>query len=276
MRTTQLLLSLLLLPKSSGFGVLPEFSSSITQLAPAAQNLFDTAVQGYQHALQTDALKTQMETGIALAVVGDAIAQKTQTQEPYNVNRAASFAAFDACYRAAQHYLYPPMIAACHGAVLGTLLPNNLQFAAAMEQALVSQLVLIPIVYYPAFFAITGAVQGLTMKETVNRAKGSFWPLMKRNWLFWIPLQASVFGLVPDENTQISILIACGLAWTIILSALAGSATPKERYNEPVENILTLPEEEMQRTFGSGVYNEALETSEGSASKSSLLGKRSK
>lgn len=279
MRTLQLLFSLVLLPESSGFGVLPELYSPITQFAPVAQHLFDNAVQGYQHALHTDALKTQVETGVALAVVGDAIAQKTQTNVPYNVNRAASFAAFDACYRAVQHYLYPPMIAACHGAVLGTLLPNNPHFAAAMEQALVSQVVIIPIAYYPVFFAVTGAVQGLTVKETVDRAKSSFWSLMLRNWCFWIPLQFAIFGFVPDEDAQISILIACGLVWTVILSVLAGAATPKERYNEPVENILTLPEEEMGRSFGSTAgLDEALETVEGSAQKSapSFVNRRSK
>ena len=267
MRTIQLLLSLLLFPESSGFGVLPEIHSTF----PAVQHLVHGAIASYQHALQTDALKTQVETGIALAVVGDAIAQKTQSPEPYNVNRAASFAAFDGVYRAVQHYVYPPMIALCNGQLLGTLLPNQQGFAAAMEQALASQLIIIPIVYYPVFFAVTGAVQGLTIKETMNRAKESFWPLMTRNWLFWVPVQFSVFEFVPDKDAQISILIACGLVWTIILSAMAGAATPKERYNEPVENLLILPEEEMQRSFGSNVYDEAFETPNG---KSALLGNR--
>lgn len=277
MRTLRILLSLLLLQESQGFGIVPGVSSSLTQLSsvtqlvPAAQNLLDSAVQGYQHALQADPLATQVETGVFLAVVGDAIGQKTQSSEPYNVNRAASFAAFDACYRAAQHYLYPPMIALCNGAVLGTLLPNNLQLAAAVEQALVSQVVIIPLVYYPCFYAITGAVQGLTVKETIDRAKDGAWSLMLRNWLFWIPVQFGVFGFVPDEDAQISLLIACGLVWTIILSAIAGAETPKERYNEPIENILTLPEEEMERSFGSTAYGErALETPEGRPTKSAV------
>lgn len=272
MRTSKsLLLSILFVKECTGFGVVPELA---TQFAPAAQNLFHSAVQSYQHALQTDALKTQVETGIALAVVGDAIAQNTQTKEPYNANRAASFAAFDACYRAVQHDIYPPMIAVCNGSFLANFLPNHQEYAAAIEQALVSQIVIIPVAYYPVFFAVTGAVQGLTLKETLSRAKETFWPLMKRNWLFWIPVQFAVFGFVPDENAQISILIACGLVWTIILSALAGSATPKERFNEPVENILTtMPEEEMQRSFGAG-YTEALETPEGPASKQTVKNNR--
>ena len=273
MRTRSLLLSILFVKECTGFGVVPELA---TQVAPAAQNLLHSAVQSYQHALQTDALKTQVETGVVLAVVGDAIAQKTQTKEPYNANRAASFATFDACYRAVQHFIYPPMIAACNGAFLAQFLPNHQQYAAAIEQALVSQVIIIPIAYYPVFFAVTGAVQGLTLKETVNRAKETFWPLMTRNWLFWIPVQFAVFGFVPDENAQISILIACGLAWTVILSALAGSATPKERFNEPVENILTsMPQEDMQPSFGSG-YKEALETPEGSVKSPTLTSSRSK
>jgi hypothetical protein len=85
---------------------------------------------------------------------------------------------------------------------------------------------------------------------------------MTRNWLFWIPVQFAVFGFVPQEDAQISILIACGLVWTVILSALAGSATPKERNNELVENVLPLPEKEMRRSFGStqsSAVKEALE-----------------
>lgn len=247
MRYTWLIASLFLIPGSTGFGVLPELAS----VAPAAQSLLDTAVSGYQEALATSPLTTQVETGIALAVVGDAIAQKTQTSDqPYNANRAVSFAAFDACYRALQHFAYPPMIAACSGAVLGQLLPDNINFAAALEQALVSQLILIPLLYYPPFFAITGLVQGLTLKETIDRAKETAWPLMIRNWLFWIPIQLMVFAFVDDQNIQIPILIATGLVWTIILSAFAGAATPKERFNEPVENILTASETKSS-SFGS-------------------------
>jgi hypothetical protein len=236
--------------------------------------LLQSAVHAYQQALATNALQTQVETGIVLAIIGDAIAQKTAppsasistnkniptssspmveaiTSRPpnangtasiepsttvattnvaipnrYNVKRAVSFALFDGVYRAVQHYLYPPLVALCNGHVLAPLLPLAQQsLAPAIEQALVSQVIVIPIVYYPVFFAVTGAVQGLSLAETWQRAYDSWVPLMLRNWLFWIPVQFIVFSKIPDQNVQIPILIACGLIWTIFLSALAGAAT---------------------------------------------------
>lgn len=199
-------------------------------LASSSSSLLTNLVQGYQQALHAQALQTQVITGVVLAILGDALAQNTISKEPngYNVKRALSFATFDAVYRAAQHYIYPPMMTLCAGQVLGPLVPNHALAAAAMERALVSQIVVIPIVYYPVFFAVTGAVQGLTTQQTVQRAQSSFWPLMKRNWLFWIPVQFGVFAGVSDEAAQIVILTACGLVWTIILSILAGqvNATP--------------------------------------------------
>lgn len=135
------------------------------------------------------------------------------------------------------------MIAICNGAFLSTFLPNSQKFAAAIEQSLVSQVVIIPIIYYPVFFALTGAVQGLSVEETVGRAKETIWPLMIRNWLFWIPVQFAVFGFVPDEAAQISILIACGLVWTTILSAFAGSTKEYSYCVTGMEDECILPEE---------------------------------
>jgi hypothetical protein len=80
------------------------------------------------------------------------------------------------------------------------------------------------VIYYPVFYATTGLVQGLTVEETIDRARETFIPLMKRNLLFWIPTQFAVFGFV-EENLQIPVLILCGLIWTIILSLSAGNAS---------------------------------------------------
>jgi hypothetical protein len=84
------------------------------------------------------------------------------------------------------------------------------------------------VIYYPVFYATTGLVQGLTLEETLNRARETFLPLMKRNLMFWIPTQFAVFGFV-HENLQISILIVCGLIWTIILSLSAGNANDEQQ-----------------------------------------------
>merc|ERR1712224_147992 len=93
----------------------------------------------------------------------------------------------------------------------------------AMEQTLASQLGIVPFLYYPAFFAISGAIQGLSASAAVSRARENFIPLMKRNLLFWIPVQFIQFGYI-QEDLQIPFLSCAGLAWTFILSLYAGSA----------------------------------------------------
>jgi protein Mpv17 len=206
-------------------------SSVLAATTDTTPNFLEIAATVYRQQLLADPLKTKVLTGISLAVLGDALAQSRQP-EPYNVNRAASFAAFDGSYRAVQQVTYPPMMKLCSGKFSTTLLaamgtasvsPDHIHTLASVEQTLVSQLVIIPTLYYPVFYAVTGAVQGLTVEQTIQRAKDTFVPLMKRNLLFWIPVQFLTFAFV-EENLQIPILIACGLVWTIILSISAGAA----------------------------------------------------
>ena len=104
---------------------------------------------------------------------------------------------------------------------LQSVLPMS--YLAAMEQTLASQLGIIPFLYYPVFFSLTGLIQGLTTEQSITRAKETFIPLMKRNLLLWIPVQFIQFGFI-EEGLQIPFLSVCGLAWTFILSIMAGSA----------------------------------------------------
>ncbi len=206
----------------------PSFLAATTDVNP---NFLEIAGTVYRQSLRNDPLKTKVLTGIFLAVVGDALAQ-SRGPAKYDVNRAASFAVFDGCYRAVQQFTYPPMMQLCSGKFFATVLASlgaasvsaeQVHFLASVEQTLVSQLVIIPTLYYPVFYAVTGAVQGLTVDETIMRAKDTFIPLMKRNLQFWIPVQFFAFAFV-EENLQIPILIVCGLVWTIILSVVAGAA----------------------------------------------------
>jgi hypothetical protein len=204
----------------------------------------------YQDVLKHHALPTQMATGASLAVTGDAIAQRTQNKNPlafdYDTRRAASFAVFDMAYRVLQHYAFPAIVSYCHGQYLGSIpvFEDNLDvfFRATMEQTLCNQLVIVPFLYYPAFFSLTGFLQGLSVEATVARAQETFLFLMKRNLLFWIPVQFIQFGFI-EEELQIPFVCGAGLVWTAILSILAGSAksyaeTPEEQVAEQMEEML--------------------------------------
>jgi hypothetical protein len=219
------------------------------------QHHFDL-LGAYKEALLQYPLPTKMMTGATLAVAGDAIAQSQSEDESYDTRRAASFAVFDSSYRALQHVAFPVIVAHCHGQFLGAvpLLHDKLDqsWLAAMEQTLASQLGIVPFMYYPAFFALTAVVQGLSMSGAVARAQEKFLPLMKRNLVFWIPVQFVQFGFLP-EDLQIPFLSVCGLAWTFILSAAAGStktfSPPSTQENE---QLLQEDESNQQLPVGRG------------------------
>jgi hypothetical protein len=183
-----------------------------------------------------------MMTGATLAVCGDATAQSRDKDSEYDTRRAASFAVFDMAYRALQHFSFPIIVAHCHGQYLGSLpaISNSFDASqlAAMEQTLSSQLGIVPFLYYPAFFALTGAIQGLTTSGSITRAKENFIPLMERNLLFWLPVQFVQFGYI-QEDLQIPFLSVCGLAWTFILSVAAGSTKNYTPDKEVQQTMLT-------------------------------------
>jgi hypothetical protein len=208
--------------------------------------LANTLLTSYKQTLATNPLPTKMVTGAVLATAGDAIAQSREPGE-YDTRRAASFASFDMAYRALQHASFPIIVEHCRGqfftGLLGAMGASAMvthvnadvitNYFAAMEQTLASQLGIVPFLYYPVFFALTGAIQGLSVEGSVDRAKEKFLPLMQRNLLFWIPVQFIQFGFV-EENLQIPFLSVCGLAWTFILSVMAGSTKSYQEQHQPL------------------------------------------
>ena len=129
-------------------------STTIQDTLTHPQQLFSSLLASYKGALAAKPFQTKIMTGCTLAVVGDAIAQQ-RTEPEYNFKRAASFVAFDGCWRAVQVLTYKPLIETCTGQFSWDLL-QMLPFVAqqqsaadthllgAFEQTLVSQLVLIP------------------------------------------------------------------------------------------------------------------------------------
>ena len=210
-----------------------------THDADVDTNLLSTVFQMYMSSLSSYPLITKMTTGAALATAGDALTQWREDDD-YDPSRGASFAAFDSIYRVVQHWVFPSIVKLCRGQYLlvvagaigaGRLCAKNLSILASMERSLASQLIMVPFLYYPLFFAFTGYMQRLSFEEVLDRAKLNFVPLMKRNLLFGIPVQFVQFSFVPTE-LQIPFLSLAGIAWTFSLSAQAGS-TRKHSTNEP-------------------------------------------
>jgi len=190
----------------------------------------------YQNSLVKNPLITKVITGAVLAVAGDAVAQSTSTDQTkigYDKRRALSFAVFDSCYRFFQHNMFPIVIRLGQGNVVKALLPKILPSktiahflapaAAAIEQTAMYQFVIVPLLYYPIFFAFTGSIQGLSTSQSLNRMKRQFFPCWTRNLMFWIPTQMILFGVVA-EKWQIPFACLMGVLWSMILSTVAGNS----------------------------------------------------
>lgn len=203
----------------------------LTTLVPGEQDL----IHRYRRFLSVYPLRTKVATGAVLAVVGDALAQSRLTTEKYDSYRAASFAAFDSCYRVFQHVAFPLLVGKCRGRFLGSMYStlkggseivvnsNLVHFLAATEQTIAYQLCIVPLLYYPVFFTFTGFMQGLTANETLERMKRDFIPCWKRNLCFWVPMQFYMFGFL-EAKWQIPFSCVMGIVWSTILSAFAGRA----------------------------------------------------
>ncbi len=223
---------------------------TLPKLAPSLQSLFEA----YSQCLVTNPLVTKVLTGAVLATLGDALAQAGDNK-PYDAARASSFAAFDSCYRVFQHAAFPFVIGNCQGRVLSRLisaLPGLTVEAtpalAVFERVFTYQMCVVPLLYYPGtsvstlytctrlrihanviysvavvFFALTGYMQGLDAKGSFQRAKANFLPCWKKNLMFWVPIQAVMFGLIP-QRFQVSFTCVMGILWSLILSLMAGKA----------------------------------------------------
>lgn len=204
-------------------GIKTEFGRQDTSLT-ALPVPIDHVVDLYNQLLLSNPLETKLATGGILAMAGDAIAQSRDVGG-YDTKRAGAFVCFDMLYRALQIAIFPEIVHTCDGHYLGTLLPNmDFSVLAIMEQTMANQFFVIPFIYYPVFFSLTGYVQGLSQEATIERVKTTIGPLLKRNWTFWIPVQYFQFGYV-DEPLQIPFLCVVGLAWTFILSVAVGSVS---------------------------------------------------
>jgi len=207
----------------------------LLEVLPAPMLEFGTF---YMRSLNDFPIQTKIATAATLAMTGDLIAQSVEPG-PYDSKRGLSFGVFDAIYRGGfQHYLFPVINSAFHGTILLQVFPTgDVELLSALERTIANQLVVVPLVYYPLFFSLTGLVQGLTVDETIARAKEKFLGLVGRNLQFWLPVQIVQFEYVPEE-LQVTWVAAFGLVWKVILSTLAGNAKAGTACAEDAEECL--------------------------------------
>lgn len=108
--------------------------------------------------------------------------------------------------------------------VMATLKDPPSQEMVAAAKLAVNQFLVIPLLYMPLFFGITGALGGLDVSKSIARARSLYVPILQRNYFFWLPIQFIQFLFLPVDY-QIPFVCAASLCWTIILSSIGGSPT---------------------------------------------------
>lgn len=168
----------------------------------------------YSTSLLVAPLSTKAITAAAVAVAGDALAQSADASiQQYNVIRGQGFALFGASYTGVfQHHLF---------GWLDALTPCGLR--GAIECTAINQFLVIPLCYMPLFLLMSGMFAGRTIQQTLTDAHAKFWPLVKRNWSFWLPVQCALFALAP-QHLLVPLMCLCSVAWNYILSMAALSA----------------------------------------------------
>ena len=195
-------------------------------MSPPHPDLYDPPLRGlYDHLLQTQPVPTRMATAACLAVLGDAVAQRSgKSCERYDARRAFSIVVVEATYRGImQQPILMWIETTFTGRFLATFLSLPLPLLATAERVAFNMFVVSPWAYYPLYFAITGPLQGLTVRDTWRRAQAQFPSLFGINLCYWLPVQSLQFALVPPQY-KVPFICLAGLVWNVILSALTGSA----------------------------------------------------
>lgn len=161
------------------------------------------------------------------------------------MRRLLSFAIFGACYTGCFQYnlfaflnehvdgtdlLFPAEAAMQYATAMAAMLgveisplpevTTLLPLLGAVQRTLINQLCIIPSLYYPLFFLITGLAYNLSLKEMIERARSLYLPLLQRNLAFWLPVQFAQFAFI-EPAFQLPFVCACGLVWNMILSTVS-------------------------------------------------------
>jgi len=248
-------------------------TQNLKPLFEAVTPLFETAIQpllnAYGGLLKEYPVETKSITAAILACGGDAIAQSRSEASTYDVKRGAAFLTFGALYTGAfQHTWFTflndhvaqwgvsldlwgaPEIKAewwrafdlytrFKGAGPAPLPPPSDSTLAAAKVA-INQFGAVPFVYMPLFFAMTGALGNLNPQESWERARSLYFPLLKRNYIFWLPTQFFQFLVLPPDF-QIPFLCCASLCWTVILSSVGGTASTSAPPSDAIQVEMTEP-----------------------------------
>ncbi|EEY61184.1 uncharacterized protein PITG_01436 [Phytophthora infestans T30-4] len=190
-------------------------STSSTSESSGFRRIWDT----YASLLETHPLKTKIVTGGAIAGLGDVGCQLVLEGEDgdakLDVKRTVIFTFLGGL-------LISPVLHVWYG-FLGSRLPGVSTSAVAKRLAL-DQLGFAP-TFLPIILSSVLTLEGHA-EDIPDKLRADWWPLMKANWVVWVPAQILNFRFVPG-SMQVIFSNVVGLLWNSYLSYVSHSQVPK-------------------------------------------------
>ena len=183
----------------------------------------------YLRALRRRPLATQAATAGSIAGCGDLIAQDLETrwkaqdsgEQGWDWTRTRAFVAFGCGYTGAVQSVlfrsYERLFPAAPPAA-----PALSRLRPVLAKLCLNQFVVVPVLYFPLFFASTGLMRGSSAEQAYQAYSERWWPTCLANWGLWLPAQALQFGFVPLQ-LQVLYVSTVGLVWQTLLSVSANA-----------------------------------------------------
>lgn len=105
---------------------------------------------------------------------------------------------------------------------------------AAPIKVFIDQALHHPLMYFPAFYMLKGAVEGRALEDTVAKYRTELWDNLKACWMIWVPAQFVNFTLVP-LHLRIPFVAGVSFAWTVVISVMRGTLDKSLAAAHPVE-----------------------------------------
>ncbi|GBG30321.1 Protein SYM1 [Hondaea fermentalgiana] len=98
---------------------------------------------------------------------------------------------------------------------LGTRIAGR-SLAATIKRVVLDQAVFTPL-FLPVFLTCLGALEGKSIRHTLEGVRSIWAPTVVYNWAWWTPVQLANFGVVPAQY-QVLVSNAAGVVWNSYLS----------------------------------------------------------
>jgi len=193
-------------------------------------SFFRAAFRIYSKQLHTNPYRTNCISGGVLGFVGDLICQKgVEKVDTVDWTRSQAFTGFCVYYQGG----FDTWLYGLYGKYLTAKRFGGSVFKAGMAASLLDNLVHVPLLYMPAYFATMGAWQGDSLEKLKSDTQAAYKNTVAACCALWIPLQLLNFTVVPLHLRVLFVNFGC-LAWNVILDYLSCVPQTNAQSESPV------------------------------------------